>query len=343
MKWTFGLVLLLAPVAAAMAQSAPFRVVEGNCSAGERLMTFQEASDQRSALCPTLDTVGGWWTIARLADGASIGGTGYGCTPGQNDPRVLGHSVCVADPLAAGRDHRHMLEEYEDEYIETQAAAQVGTFDLNPDIVHLVQADPSGNLLFRGNMPVANGNFQHDDLIQAMRNAAQAAGRTLPPTFKVIDISLVNELTPGEKHDLDVERAYWRSRPEQGQLINNPIYGSLTSPNDYPAAVRRRLEQKPSLGHLGALIDQIHGLVSARSSDGVPVLLYVHCEAGKDRTGEVIAAYSIKYMGVSYRAALANAQTVAGRNISRFSRNGLQWQAYYLTDYLGIPTVGPID
>ena len=206
-----------------------------------------------------------------------------------------------------------------------------------------MQGDPlSGNLLFRGNMPVADGAFQYDALVQSMRDAAQAAGRTLPPQFRVIDVSLVNELTPGEKGDLAAERAFWSSRPGQGQLLHHPIYGSVTSPNDYPASIRHRLEKKPSLGHLGDLIDTLHALLTKSSADGVPVLLYVHCEAGKDRTGEAIAAYAMKYMGVSYQAALANAQAVAGRDISRFNKNGLQWQAYYLADYAGIPTVGPI-
>ena len=334
MNWKSGLLLLLAPVSAALAQTPPFQV-EGACPQGSRLMTAQEASAQRSALCPVL----GPWTISRLAAGASIGGSGYGCTPGQNDTRDLGHSVCVLGPEEKERDHRHMLEEYEAE----RTGSQVASFDLNPNVVRLVQGDlSSGNLLFRGNMPVKEGVFQYDDLVQSMRNAAQAAGRALPAQFRIIDISLVNELTPGEKNDLAVEKAYWSSHPAQGQLINHPIYGSLTSPHDYPTDVRMRLERKPSLGHLGDLIEKIHTLLTTRSADGVPVLLYVHCEAGKDRTGEAIAAYSMKYMGVPYKAALVDADTIAGRDISRFSRNGLQWHAFYLTDVERIPTVGPI-
>lgn len=334
MKWTSGLLLLLLPVGAALAQSQPFQV-EGACPAGSRLMTSREASEQRAALCPAL----GFWTISRLANGASIGGSGYGCTPGENDTRDLGHSVCVAGADAGGSDHRHMLEEYEAE----SAESQVATFNLDPNLVRLVQGDlATGNFLFRGNMPVANGAFQYDDLVQSMRNAAQAAGRTLPPQFRIIDISLVNELTPGEKNDLAVEMAYWNSHAGQGRLVNHPIYGSLTSPHLYPEAERRRLERKPSLGHVGQLVDDIQHLLTTRSADGVPVLLYVHCEAGKDRTGETIAAWSMKYMGVSYVAALANANAIAGRDISRFSKNGLQWYAYDLKDYVGIPTVGPI-
>jgi hypothetical protein len=235
-----------------------------------------------------------------------------------------------------------MLEAFEAEYVENGASANA--YALNPGIVHLVQKDnASGNVLFRGNMPVANGVFQYDQLVKAMRDAAQASGQVLPPTFKVIDISLVNELTGGEKKDLAVEKAYWSTHPAQGQLINNPIYGSLTSPNSYPSSKRKELEKHPSLGHLGDLIDRIHALLTTRSADGIPVLLYVHCEAGKDRTGEVIGAYAMKYMGVSYKDALANAHAVAGRKLGTFNRHGLEWHAYYLADYEGITTIGPIN
>lgn len=72
------------------------------------------------------------------------------------------------------------------------------------------------------------------------------------------------------------------------------------------------------------------------------MIIYVHCEAGFDRTGEVIAAYQLRYQGNSYNQAYRNAVKVAGRNIRAFSKHGLQWYAYYLREVERLPTIGDI-
>lgn len=73
-----------------------------------------------------------------------------------------------------------------------------------------------------------------------------------------------------------------------------------------------------------------------------PLVIYVHCEAGFDRTGEVIAAYQLRHQGKSYHQAYQNAVEVAGRQISSFSKHGLQWYAYYLREVEKVPTIGDI-
>ena len=211
----FGLLLLLLAPLTAMAGD-PFEA-SGQCPSGSRALTYEEAQDRRNEVCPVL----GMWSIARLADGASMDGAGYACGVRIRDDRQLGHSLCTTEPVATQGDHRHMLEAFEAEYVENGASANA--YALNPGIVRLVKKDlASGNVLFRGNMPVANGVFQYDQLVKAMRDAAQASGQVLPQTFKVIDISLVNGLTSGEKKNLEVEQAFWSTRPAQGRAPGSP-------------------------------------------------------------------------------------------------------------------------
>jgi hypothetical protein len=330
---TLGLLLLVAPITAAMAQSQVVQA-SGQCAAGTRLLTHEEAVSRRDEVCRALDR----WSVARLADGASMDGPGYHCQIKAQDNRQLGHALCTtATEPEIGGDHRHMLEAFERERFENPSP-----YSLNPNLVHLVDRHAgAGNFLFRGDMPVANGSFQYDALVQALRASAAEYGTPLPTSFKVIDISLVNELTSEEKQRLAAEKAYWTAHPERGQLISNPIYGSLTSPKLYPSAERRKLAARPSIGHLGDLVDRMRTLLTSPTADGIPVVLYVHCEAGKDRTGEVIGAYAMKYLGMPYSMALAHAEGIAGRKISTFNKNGLQWYAHQLADK-GWTTIGPI-
>jgi hypothetical protein len=60
------------------------------CPSGYSLAAPDEVLANRAEACSTLDT----WDIARLSDGASISGSGYGCKVRRRDTRDLGHAVC---------------------------------------------------------------------------------------------------------------------------------------------------------------------------------------------------------------------------------------------------------
>ncbi|MEM7160195.1 MAG: Kazal-type serine protease inhibitor [Myxococcota bacterium] len=65
---------------------------DGTCSGDFSLVTPDEARARNGELCSLLGT----WYIVRLADGGSMGGPGYGCVVIDDDPRVLGQSLCTA-------------------------------------------------------------------------------------------------------------------------------------------------------------------------------------------------------------------------------------------------------
>ena len=200
--------------------------------------------------------------------------------------------------------------------------------------------DVSGNCLFRSNVPVKDGAFAYDHLVQAMQSAYEGRyGKPLPEKFELVDVSLLNWFTDAEA--IKIEQNYFKHNPEKGRMIHHPIYGALFSPSMYPEMLQDWLEQIPSFGEIGSLEDNLGQIVSTAGDR--PQMVLVHCRGGHDRTGEVIAAYQMRYLGISYRTAYAQANAAAKGVISPYSRNGLEWYAYYLRDVLGIHTVGEID
>ncbi len=66
---------------------------DGTCSQGFDLITPNEARERTAELCDMLGT----WYIVRLANGGSMGGSGYGCTVFDNDTRGMGASLCTSN------------------------------------------------------------------------------------------------------------------------------------------------------------------------------------------------------------------------------------------------------
>ena len=174
-----------------------------------------------------------------------------------------------------------------------------------PQTVHLVDFhSKSGNYLFRGNTPLINGSFSYELLMATCRNIAKnRLNRVLSDDAFLIDISLINPTV--EKQELRQEIAFFNNNPDKGFLINHPVYGALASPNSYPEAQRKQLENAPDLGNMDKLVANIKTLIDTRKS--TPQIIYVHCSTGYDRTGETIAAYGMHHSALSYECAYCNA------------------------------------
>lgn len=332
----YKLVLILVFYKVARFASADFIHPIDNCPIGYRLATLQEAESNDSSYHQL-----GEWTIPKPTHTLSMDDLSDKDNSTASNNKALKHS-CTALQDETRPPIDHMLEAYEQEAITEASDERALMGQEGEPIVQLVTKNTlTDNVLFRGNLPISHSTekFQYDNLVTRLEQAAATAGATLPENYTIIDISLINELTPEEAKNLSTEKEFWRAHPTLGYLINHPIYGAFTSPNTYPKATRKSLERY-SLDHLNKLITEIHEKLISQNEH--PLLLYVHCEDGKDRTGEVIAAYSMRYLEVSYKDALNNANDIAGRKIRRFSKHGIQWYAYYLRDVLDIPTIGPI-
>lgn len=67
---------------------------DGTCPSGMRLATVKEAALFNVEACKALAS--NQWYIARLANGGSIGGSGYSCGVTMENPDKLGDSLCVS-------------------------------------------------------------------------------------------------------------------------------------------------------------------------------------------------------------------------------------------------------
>ncbi len=208
------------------------------------------------------------------------------------------------------------------------------------------------NFLFRGSDPVLNSNeFAYDELVDLIKAAAQRDGVDLPDDFYLIDVSLLFV----ELADLSVEMQYFAENPEKGEFVNYPVFGHIGG-NQFERTIHiadrsvhfinhflsysvfGKLERKlkefqnanQSLTHLDIkAVTGIRGLLTQKREKSI--IVYVHCVAGCDRTGEVIGAYRMQYMEEDVQTVFNKNTQECGRAENSFSVSSLE--AYYR--YLG--------
>jgi hypothetical protein len=155
---------------------------------------------------------------------------------------------------------------------------------------------------------------------------------TLPPSYYILDISLLNVLNHG---DNVIEQQYFAANPSHGRWLNWPIVGNLADASKVPKTLRRELARTLGDWQIDRLVERIPTIrkfieKNGVSPAGVPLVIYVHCEAGEDRTGEVSGSYMMLNHNWTYTKALAWDNSIEKRDIHDASRIGLLWFCYYL-------------
>merc|ERR1719305_915343 len=208
--------------------------------------------------------------------------------------------------------------------------------DFVPGRTHLVDSfKPAGapeNLFFRGNNPKVNDSFAYSELVATMKSVAAAANHTFPTTFKLVDVSLLVGLDPKESGDLKLEEDFFKANPTLGHLINWPLLTDLIGPClvSESKRIKEATDGHWDLDDLPAKVPVLRSILHTPGADNIPTVLYVHCEAGVDRTGELCGSYVMEYQGQSFAEVLKFDDSVEPRPISFEAENGLEWYAAYV-------------
>jgi len=204
--------------------------------------------------------------------------------------------------------------------------------DFNPKKVNLI--DRAGiNWLFRGNEPKnSTNNFIYQELIATMQQVALTQANTsLPASFYLMDLSFENI---DEFEDIVIEKAFFAENPKLGNFTDWVIVGDLTGPDAFPPSLIKQRAMTLGQWQLDDLpnkVTKLRTILDSPGPNGLPVVIYIHCEAGSDRTGEVSGSYYLQYKNFpSFAAALELDNEIAGRPIRNMSANALQWYCYYL-------------
>ena len=204
--------------------------------------------------------------------------------------------------------------------------------------------------LFRGNTPVESKKFAWDKLRSVLaQTAKQEYNITLPSQYYVVDVSLLNFT----EEDLTIEEKFFKENPQLGHLVHWTIVGMLINGTDLPDWLRkeaalyekkwdfedRLLERVPQLHDWLWEANSTQSFESHGYVKGTPLVFYIHCEAGMDRTGEVSGSYYLKYLKWTYMKTLAYDYHVENnpRPIEYLSQNALNWFCWHLYYTEGYP------
>ena len=202
---------------------------------------------------------------------------------------------------------------------------------LNPSRVHLVDADGS-NLLFRGNMPTVNHSFAYSTLTNLLKQRTEAKGLIFPSNFSLVVVSFNNDF---DGQDFKAEKAFWKQHtPELGRLINWPLgLAGIVPPKDVPSHEREKMANGSvwKIDKVPQRVVALRQLLTTKAAR--PTVIYVHCTAGCDRTGEVVGSYRLKFhpmINVTQMYALDVAE--CGRPPNYWSTMALEWFCIYMQE-----------
>lgn len=219
--------------------------------------------------------------------------------------------------------------------------------------VHIVDYAKIGsltNLLFRGDVPVNHTTMAYPTLMSMLGVRANEVGLSLGNNPYLIDLSLMNFIDENK-----AETDFWKdpANNDKGEFLNWPLgLAGLVHPESYTEEERRKMANSTDVWSFDQLPDRIPELIKLLNTPGPidpatgsprPVLIYIHCAAGCDRTGEIIAAYRMYHINKASPHAVTDLYErnikECGRPQNWYGTGGLEWYCLYFS-YLNNLDVG---
>ena len=212
----------------------------------------------------------------------------------------------------------------------------------NVHFVDSVQAIEGGtNYLFRGSKPLNDDNsFNYTGLVTAIKNAGRKANIIIPADYKIYDINLQQWENAGEVPQIVSEYEYFQKNSGQGWFDFWETKGTGLCPFDAPLreeAVTKFMALNLDAWLPDTLISRTEKLHQILTFSQPTTVVYVHCSGGDDRTGEMIGAYYLKWMKMSWEAMNIRNQQCAGGPFGCNNYRAVLWYAIYLYFTCGQP------
>lgn len=192
----------------------------------------------------------------------------------------------------------------------------------------------NGNYVYRSGNPVINGVFQYSTII----SNARAVSSLDTNDVYVISFNLLNYELPGEEASINTEASFWAANSNLGRMVHYQPVGAPASPYVYsPVVVEERSK------HLSSFMDDLPTMIcNIRNTllnwtDIKPLLIYIHCSCGCDRTGMFSAAWYMQYQGHSLSDSRNLGINIIGREMVINTLYGTEWYCYYLKYSLRYP------
>ena len=206
-----------------------------------------------------------------------------------------------------------------------------------PDVENVHYVDGVGtNFLFRGAQPLLGSGsytFNCAGLKSALGKAAAAAGVTLPGDYRFIVVNLMQWANEDEIPKILAERQFFLDHPHLGDFFFWDTSGTELCALSEPLCnevVRTYLAMNLD-GWLGdQLVARTETLREMLLLPQVPTVVYAHCNAGDDRTGEMMGAYYLRWMNKSWKEVNVLNRKYAGLPFGCSNYRATQWYGLYL-------------
>lgn len=168
------------------------------------------------------------------------------------------------------------------------------------------------NFLFRGGSPITadpctgDPAFDYAGLTAAIANAPNLPPTPVPSSYYLVVINLEH---PNERANLTAAIAYFAYNTAQGQLH---LWDTNGTPSCYFQVYHDREQLVAKLGEwlpdpliwrvatIRNWLENPAALPTPPPAGNPPIVIYVHCDGGCDRTSEMIGAYRLRHMPDSW-------------------------------------------
>jgi len=215
--------------------------------------------------------------------------------------------------------------------------------------------DVDGNFLFRGGETLLSNVFDYAGLKAAIAQAPNLPPRPLPDQYYLVVINLLHS---NEVANIEAGVTFFGDVPNPdgfGQVPNPRGQFHLWDTNGTsdcyfsmdPQKREERVEvleewlPDPLIWRVATIRRWLeHGGQSLPTPppNNYPLVIYVHCDGGCDRTGEMIGAYRLRYMAYSWMEMWR--EQPCGRPMGCNNYRAVQWYAFWLNKVLNRQITG---